>query len=245
MSVNQSYHPADLMVLTIAKQLQDGERVFHGVASPLPMLAVHIARELHAPNLVYLSIAGGIDAKPEQFPRLTTADARLTTGTAAYFPLSEIFDLSARGELDVAFLSGVQFDGQGNLNMSVIGDFDQPKVRLPGGAGSAALLPTVKRAILWKTKHDRRGFVEKLDFHTASGNVDKIVTPLGVFVKEEGALKLWGLFPGRTLAEVQENTGFKVELSRDFHEIPEPTKEELELLDRLDPEKVRYVEWGN
>lgn len=243
MSVNQSYHPADLMVLTIAKELKDGERVFHGVASPLPMLAVQVAKELHAPDLVYLSIAGGINGKPEQYPRFTTADARLTTGTAAYFPLSEIFDLSARGELDVAFLSGVQFDGQGNLNMSAIGDFHHPKVRLPGGAGSAALLPTVKRAILWKTKHDRRGFVEKLDFLTASGNVDKIITPLGVFVKEEGHLKLWGLFPGHTIEEVQENTGFELLLSADFHEIQEPTKEELALLDRLDPEKVRYVEF--
>jgi glutaconate CoA-transferase subunit B len=243
MSVHQSYHPADLMVLTIAKELKDGERVFHGVASPLPMLAVQVAKELHAPDLVYLSIAGGINGKPERYPHITTADARLTTGTAAYFPLSEIFDLSARGELDVAFLSGVQFDRQGNLNMSAIGDFHHPKVRLPGGAGSAALLPTVKRAILWKTKHDCRGFVEKLDFLTASGNVDKIITPLGVFVKEEGALKLWAIFPGHTIEEIQENTGFELHLSRDFHEIQEPSKEELELLDRLDPEKVRYVEF--
>lgn len=244
MSRQESYTSADLMVLALAKLINNGERVFHGVASPLPMLAIQVARLLHAPDLVYLSIAGGVEARPDAYPKYSTADYRLLKGATAYFNLTEIFDLSARGGLDVAFLSGVQIDGEGKINMSVIGDFSQPKVRLPGGAGSAALLPTVKRAILWRTKHDRKGFVDQLDFHTGAGNVDKVVTPLGVFSKEEGLLKLWRLFPGHTIAEVEENTGFELQLSDDFAFSPEPSAKELELLNYLDPDQVRLVEFA-
>ena len=97
--------------------------------------------------------------------------------------LADLFDLSARGRLDVAFLSGVQIDAEGRINMSAIGSYEQPKVRLPGGAGSAMLMPTARRVILWRTKHDPRTFVERLDFVTAAGNVDRVVTPLGIFAR--------------------------------------------------------------
>ena len=102
--------------------------------------------------------------------------------------LTDLFDLAARGRLDTAFLSGVQIDGAGRINMSVIGDFARPTVRLPGGAGSAALMPRAKRTILWRTKHDPRVFVERLDFVTAQGNVDRVVTPLCVFRRRDGRL---------------------------------------------------------
>ena len=92
--------------------------------------------------------------------------------------LTDLFDLAASQRLDTAFLSGVQIDGQGRTNMSVIGQFDAPKVRLPGGAGSAAIMPRAKRTLIWRTKHDRRVFVDRLDFVTAAGNVDRVVTPL-------------------------------------------------------------------
>ena len=108
----------------------------------------------------------------------------------ASFPLMEVFDLSMRGGLDVAFLSGVQFDNRGGVNASVIGDYQKPKVRLPGGAGSAVLIPTAKRAIIWRTKHDTRTFCDHLDFVTARGNVSDIVTPLCVFTMYGGELIL-------------------------------------------------------
>lgn len=128
--------------------------------------------------------------------------------------------------------------------MSTIGDFNRPKIRLPGGAGSAALLPTVKRAILWKSKHDRRGLVEQVDFITATGNVDKVITPLGIFTKEDGILKLWRVFPHSSLEEIKENTGFSIQLAPDFAIETEPNAEELLLLQELDPENMRLVEFS-
>ena len=124
------------MAVVMARLLRNGERVFHGVASPLPMVAILLAKRLHAPTLVYLNIAGSVDPAPVSLTKSSTGPA-LLAGSATLVTLADLFDLSARGELHTAFLSAVQIDGAGRINMSVIGDFDHPKVRLPGGAGSA------------------------------------------------------------------------------------------------------------
>src|SRR5436190_17742210 len=154
--------PDIMMPIAIARMLRNGETVFHGVASPLPMVAILVARRLHAPDLIYLNITGSTDPAPEHLPR-STVDPALFAHTRSRVTLTDLFDLSARGMLDTAFLSGVQIDRQANINMSLIpgagGDLQRPKVRLPGGAGSAAIMPSAKRTILWRTKHDPRTFV--------------------------------------------------------------------------------------
>jgi glutaconate CoA-transferase, subunit B len=225
------------MAVAIARLLHDGETVFHGVASPLPMVATLLAKRTNAPDLVYLSIAGGVDADPSRLPE-TTTDPVLLEGARARVTLSEIFDLSARGRLDVAFLSGVQIDGQGRVNMSAIGPFDAPKVRLPGGAGSALLMPTAKRVILWRAKHDPRIFVERLDFVTAAGNVDRVVTPLCVFRRVGGRLAVESIHPGVTPDELRDATGFPVDVGPDTPVTLPPTARELATLAELDPERV-------
>src|SRR3712207_6200442 len=136
---------SDLMAVAMARLLRDGETVFHGVASPLPMVAILLAKRLHAPNLVYLNISGSIDPRPDRLP-VSTVDPTLLRGTRALVTLTDLFDLSARGRLDTAFLSGVQIDGQGRINLSAIGPYAYPDVRLPGGAGSATLMPKIGRA---------------------------------------------------------------------------------------------------
>lgn len=232
-----------IMVVALARLLRDGETVFHGVASPLPMVATLLAKRLHAPDLTYLNITGGIDAEPERLP-ISTVDPSLLRGTRALVTLTDLFDLSARGRLDTAFLSGVQIDGQGRINMSVIGPFAQPKVRLPGGAGSAALMPTAKRTILWRTKHDPRVFVERLDFVTASGNVDRVVTPLCVFVRRDGQLAVESIHPGIEPDVLRAATGFPVEVDASTPVTPPPTEHELAALAALDPERVIESEFS-
>ena len=138
----------------------------------------------------------------------------------------------------MAFLSGVQIDGAGRINMSAIGDFARPKVRLPGGAGSAALMPTAKRVLLWRTKHDPRVFVDRLDFVTAAGNVDRVVTPLCVFVRRDGRLEAESLHPGVTPEELRAATGFAVEVGPGTPVTPPPTAAELAALRAVDPDEV-------
>ncbi len=234
---------ADIMACVIARLLEDGQRVFHGVASHLPMVGMHLARNLHAPNLVYLNIAGGVNPKLSASDRFTSAGPAHFDNAEAYFPLADVFDLSMRGELDVAFLSGVQFDAVGHVNASVIGDYHKPKVRLPGGAGSAVLIPTAKRAILWRTKHDLRTFVPKVDFVTTCGNTWRLVTPLCVFAFQNGQWELDSIHPTSSLEEVEANTGFPL-VYQAVRFTPPPTQQELALLKRIDPSNLRRLEFA-
>lgn len=235
---------ADLMCVATARLLRDGETVFFGLASPLVMVSVLLARATHAPNLTFLSIPGSVDAALEALPR-STVDGLLLTGSKGIFPLADIFDLSARGRLDTVFLSGVQIDARGAINMSAIGDDPlRPRVRLPGGAGSALLLPTARRAILWRTRHDTRTFVERLDFTTASGNTSHVVTPLCIFERgPDGRLRVASVHPWTSPEEVRERTGFAVEIGGDVPVTPAPTPDELALLERIDPGRVRAAEF--
>jgi glutaconate CoA-transferase subunit B len=231
--------PWDMMAVAMARLLESGETVFHGVASPLPMVAILLAKHLHAPDLTYLNITGAIDADPTTLP-VSTVDPALLRGTRALVTLADLFDLSARGRLDVAFLSGVQIDCEGRINLSAIGPYAHPDVRLPGGAGSAMLMPTARRVILWRTKHDPRTFVDRLDFVTAAGNVDRVVTPLGIFVRREGSrqLDVESLHPGVTPAAFRDATGFAVDVGPETAVTPAPSVDELMMLRSIDPTGV-------
>lgn len=242
MKTSSTARVSDVMVCAIANMLQDGERVFHGVSSQLPMVAMMLAKQLHAPRLVHLNIPGGVNPASIKQTSYSSAGAELLRSSEAVFPLEEIFDLSMRGGLDVAFLGGVQFDVHGNVNASVIGDYHKPKVRLPGGAGSAVLIPTAKKAIIWRTKHDKRTFVEQVDFVTTRGNLWKIVTPLCIFEYREGRLELDSIHPHSSLEEVQANTGFEVRF-RELRVTPQPTMRELQALRQIDPYDYRSKEF--
>jgi glutaconate CoA-transferase subunit B len=102
----------EMMAVAMARLLRDGETVFHGVASPLPMVATLLAKRLQAPNVVYLNITGSVDPEPERLP-VSTVDPALLRGTRSLVTLTDLFDLAARGRLDVAFLSGAQIDQEG------------------------------------------------------------------------------------------------------------------------------------
>ena len=239
---DSEYRICDIMICAMARTIQDGNTIFHGVSSHMPMIATLLAKKTHAPNAVHLNIPGGVDPSPAKLYKYTSAGAELLERSCAYFPLQEVFDLSMRGRLDVAFLSGIQFDVNGNVNASVIGDYHRPKVRMPGGAGSAVLIPTAKRAVLWRTKHDKRTFVEKVDFVTTRGNIDRIVTPLCVFKYENGRLVLDSVHPTSSIQEVKENTGFAID-TMDYRYTELPTEKELSILKMIDPNDYRNIEF--
>jgi glutaconate CoA-transferase, subunit B len=237
-----AYGVPELMAIAMARLLEDGEVVFQGVNSPLPMVAIALARRLQAPNLVYLNISGGIDPCPRYLPASTTA-AELAHGSASLFNNEDFYDLCARGGIDTAFLGAVQIDGAGRTNVSVIGDHIRPKVRLPGGGGAAMIMATARRVILWRTQHNRRAFVERLDFVTAAGNVDRVVTPLCVLQRRNGRLVVEALFPGTSAGDVTANTGFPLDVPADCPSLAAPTEHELALLAAVDPGRVREMEF--
>lgn len=240
--MNMNYRIQDIMITTMSHLIQNEDLVFHGVSSHMPMISLMLAKETHAKDAIYLNIPGGIDPTSVNMKKYTSAGDELYNRAVSEITLAEVFDLSMRGDLDVAFLSGIQFDKFGNVNASVIGDYHKPKVRMPGGAGSAVLIPTAKRAIIWRTKHDRRTFVEHVDFITTRGNIDRIVTPLCVFKFENGELKLDTIHPTSSLEEVIANTAFPIKYD-EIRFTAVPTKEELRLLNRMDPKDYRSIEF--
>ncbi|HEU5327138.1 MAG TPA: CoA-transferase [Thermomicrobiales bacterium] len=233
---------ADLMAVCLARLIRDSEVVLQGVGSPLPLVAIALARATHAPQAVALSVAGGVNASPARLAR-SSADPALAAGAAAVFANDDFYDLCARGKIDLAFLGAVQIDAQGRTNVSAIGDYARPKVRLPGGGGAAMILPTARRVVLWRTRHDRRTFVERLDFVTGAGNVDRVVTSLAVLRRVDGRLTLESVHCWSTVKVVREHTGFALPAPDSVPPTPPPTAGELAALADVDPERVRDLEW--
>ena len=237
-----SYGPAEMMIVSMARLLRDGELVCHGVGSILPSVAILLARRTHAPNLTHVNIGGGVNAWPAGLPRSSGAGQWLAHSAVALSNV-EFYTMAMRGMIDTMFLGAVQIDAQGRANSSVIGSFHQPKVRLPGGGGAAVLMQVCRRVILWRTQHTRRVFVSHLDFVTATGNVEQVVTPFCVFGRRDGRLVLEGIHPYSSREQIQENMDFPVVIDEGCQVVPEPTEEELAALEELDPERVRDREF--
>jgi glutaconate CoA-transferase subunit B len=237
------YAPADIMACAMARQIRDHEITFVGVNSPLPLAAVELARRHHAPRANFVSVGGGVNPKVERIIAATSS-AELGRGSASIFDNQEVYGLNGRGGIDLTFLGMAQVDSRGRVNSSYVGDRDRPKVRFPGGGGAPAILPKAKRAILWRAGHSRSIFVDKVEFVTSQGNLERIVTPLCVFRFADGALRLDSVHPGVAREELADRTGFTIANLADAPETPEPTDKELEILRSIDPGNVRRIEFG-
>jgi glutaconate CoA-transferase subunit B len=236
------YTRADMMAVAMARLIADRERVFVGVNSPLPLVAATLALEVHAPSADFITIAGGINARPPAL-RAATSSPRLSEGSASVFDNEDFYGLNARGGIDVCFLGLAQVDAHGNVNSSFVGGQSRPAVRFPGGGGAAVILPLTRRAILWRADHSPRIFVERCEFVTSAGNIDRIVTPLCVFRKRDGRLEIESIHPYVERDELQRQTGFSIPGLDQAPVTPEPDSRELAALGRVDPNRVRESEF--
>jgi len=221
------------IVVNLARQIRPGEIAFSGVNSTLAMLACLLAKRAYDFHFTYLNVAGGVEPVPKTIPH-SSSDPALIAGSPAIFANEDFYDLCARGALDLVFLGCAQVDGEGRTNVSVIGEWKNPRVRLPGGGGAAVMMPTAKRVVTWRTEHSVRALVERLDFVTAAGNLQTVVTPIAVFQKRDGRLALESHDPRVTLAEVIRRTGFRFDASRAKLTAP-VTPRERAALESLDP----------
>ena len=221
------------IVTNLARFVRPNEVTFSGVNSTLPMLACLLAKRAYDFDFVYINVAGGVQPTPSKIP-ISSSDPVLSEGSTAIFANEDFYDLCTRGRMDLCFLGAAQIDGQGRTNVSSIGDWHNPKVRLPGGGGGAVMLPTARRAVTWRTEHSKRTMVETLDFITAAGGMHGVVTPLGVFIKREGRLALQSWHPQASLDEVVSRTGFAFDAT-DAAPTPPPTQREIDGLRQLDP----------
>ncbi|MGI6467558.1 MAG: CoA-transferase [Syntrophomonadaceae bacterium] len=242
------YGKPEMMAVAIMRMISDGDIVFHGLASSTPMVAMKAAKAL-GKNFTYVTLSDGVDHDYLRPPVVaSTLTANTYEGSVATFGLDEIFDLYASGKGDIAFLSCLQMDQTGRIAMSYLGGtYDNPKLRGPGGAGSATLTPVTKKVIIWKPQHDKRTFVEHVDFATTSPPLDKeftVITTLCIFKKPAGEklLKVDRIFPYTTLEEVKENTGWTIDQT-DVPVMDPPTEEELAALKKVDPNNILHFEF--
>src|SRR2546428_1994497 len=232
-----------MMAAVAARELSDGEVVFVGIG--LPNLACNLARRLHAPHLVLIYESGAVGAAPERLP-ISIGDPSLVTDSLSVCPMFDIFSYYLQGGLiDVGFLQGAQIDRFGNLNTTVVGDYTQPAVRLPG-SGGACEIAILARRVLVITPQSERCFPERGDFITSPGFVDgpetrrrlgmpgggpaMVITNLGCYEFMGGEMMLTLLHPECTLEKVRNNTGWDVRISPRLKITDGPTKEEVRLI---------------
>jgi glutaconate CoA-transferase, subunit B len=242
---NLFYTPSEMMTVVAARALRPDDICFVGIGAP--SAACNLARATRAPNLKLIYESGTINTQPRVLP-LSIGDGELCDTALMTVSVPEMFRYWLQGErMSVGFLGGAQIDRYANLNTTVVGDYDKPKVRLPGGGGAPEIAISCKEIFITMAM-GKRAFVEKLPFITSLGhgagpggreglNVatkgpTKVITDLCVFEPdpETRELTVTVLYPHATREMVQENCGWTVKFAADLREEEAPTAAELETL---------------
>jgi len=248
------YNPNELLICTASRLMPDSTTAFIGTG--IPMLAASLAQKMQAPNLVAIFEFGGTGAILEDLP-LAVGERRTFHRAVAASGILDTVETAQRGFVEYGFLGGAQIDPYGNLNSTVIGDHDKPKVRLPGSGGGNDV-----GSHCWHTialmQHDSRRFVEKVDFITTPGYLEgpgarekaglppdtgpyRVVTTLAVlgYHPESKRMMLLATQPGVSVEQVLENTGFELQLADEIESSPPPSEQELRILrDEVDQDKL-------
>ena len=237
--------PDELMSVAAARALRDGQVCFVGIG--LPSTAANLARRLHAPDLVLIYESGTLDTRPDELP-LSIGDGGLATSALTVISVPEVFNYWLQpGRIDVGFLSGAQIDRFGNLNTTVIGEYDEPLVRLPGAGGAPEIAASCREVVV-VMRQRARAFVEQVDFVTSVGfgtgpddrellglrgrGPTRVITDLGVLEPHPEAkeLVLTAVHAGVSVEEVRAQTGWELQVSADLAVTPPPTQAELTTL---------------
>jgi glutaconate CoA-transferase, subunit B len=226
------YTTDEMMTVEAARRLDDGSVCFVGIG--LPSLAANLARRTHAPRAVLIYESGPIGSKPT-VPPLSIGDGELAETADFTVSVPEMFAYWLQGgRIDVGFLGAAQIDRHGNLNSTVIGPYDAPKVRLPG-AGGAPEIATNVRDVFVLLRQSARAFVDRVDFVSSVGSrVRVVVTDLGILEPDEdGELTLTRLHPGATVEQARAATGWELKVAPQPGQTEPPTDAELEALREL------------
>jgi len=245
------YSSIELLASVASRMLEDKKSVFVGTG--LPMVAAMLAQKTHAPNLLIVFEAGGIGPLIPVLP-ISVGDSRTFWKAVAASSMHDSMSISQAGHLDYGFLGAAQIDMYGNINTTVIGPWEKPKVRLPGSGGANDVGSLCHRTIIIM-RQEKRKFVEKVTFLTTPGYLTgpgarekaglpegtgpyRVITQLGVYGFDESTkrMKLISVHPGVTVEDVKANTGFELLIPEAVTETKPPSREELEILRKeIDP----------
>jgi glutaconate CoA-transferase subunit B len=247
------YTPTEIMITSSARALAGERVVFVGVG--LPNIACNLARRTVAPELELVYESGVFGARPARLP-LSIGDPALVSGATSVCTMAELFmNYLQGGRIEVAFLGGAQIDRYGNLNTTVIGDYQHPEVRLPGSGGACEIAIHAKRVFI-VMRLMKRAFVERVDFVTSPGHLrggaseriaqripgggpELVVTDKAIlrFDRATGEMMLASVHPGIALDDVQAEVCWPLQVSEPLGVTEAPTAEELRLIrEELDSE---------
>jgi len=259
---------AEALIFQIAQTIEDGILAFHGFGSPLVQMALHLAKQTHAPNLILVAGATyGVNPTPD-FLTPTSNDWAMDRGAECSLGIEELFDLAASGRMGRMFLSGLQIDRWGNMNVTQLGN-DKLKLKLPGGGGGCNLSCDVNRLTIWTAAHHTQAspkqkprfrLVESCDFITNLGHrtvdnrlrrdlklqglgPDRLVTELGVFdFDEAGHARLINVYPDTDVDIIRSHTEFDFPVSDQLTVTELPDAAMLKIMRNLDPMGVHRKE---
>ncbi|RAU47130.1 CoA-transferase subunit beta [Pseudomonas sp. RIT412] len=244
-----TYTTSEMMTVAAARRLRNGAVCFVGIG--LPSKAANLARLTSSPDVVLIYESGPIGAKPDVLP-LSIGDGELAETADTVVSTSEIFRYWLQGgRVDVGFLGAAQVDRFGNINTTVVGDYHQPKVRLPGAGGAPEIAGSAKEVLII-LKQSPRTFVSTLDFVTSVGHGEGgdsrkrlglpgagpvgIITDLCIMEPEPGTHEfvVTTLHPGVTREQVIEATGWEVRFAEQVSMSEAPSEYELSALRDLE-----------
>ena len=239
------FTPEEMMTVAAARALKNDDVCFVGIGAP--SAACNLARLTHAPDITLIYESGTIGTRPDVLP-LSIGDGELCETSLTTVPVAEMFRYWLQGgRISVGFLGAAQIDRFGNINTTVVGDYDHPKVRLPGGGGAPEIAVSCGEIFI-TMKQSKRGFVETIDFVTSLGHgtggdsrarlgvetrgPTRMMTDLACWEPdpESREFTVVSLHPGVTREQVQDTVGWPVAFADTLHETPPPTDEELTVL---------------
>jgi len=245
-----SYTSTELLACAAARLLEDKKSVLVGTG--LPMIAALLAQRMQAPNLLIIFEAGGIGPQVPVLP-ISVGDSRTFHRAVAASSMHDVMSACQAGYVDYGFLGAAMLDARGNINTTVIGDWERPTTRLPGSGGANDLGSLCHRTIII-VRQDKRRFVEKVDFITTPGYLDgpgareraglpegtgpyRVISQLGIYSFDQATkrLQLLALHPGVTVEDIQAKSSFEILISDEIQTTQPPTEEERRLLHEIDP----------
>jgi len=246
-----TYDATEMMTVAAARALRNDDICFVGIG--MPSAACNLARLTHAPDITLIYESGTIATKPDVLP-LSIGDGELCDTALTTVSVPEMFRYWLQGgRFTVGFLGGAQIDRFANLNTTVVGLYEKPKTRLPGGGGAPEISSSCGEIFIIM-RQAPRSFVEKLDFVTSFGHGEggdhrarigiktkgptRLITDLALFEPEPHTREMIvsSMHPGVTREQIQANTGWPVRFARELAVTAAPNQEELTVLREL---KVR------
>lgn len=232
--------PAETVVALLALQIEDGAVVATGVASPLAILAIAVARATHAPDLTYLACVGSLD--PDISTLLPSSeDLGYLEGRSAEITIPDLFDHARRGRVDTVFFGAAEVDAIGRTNMTASGSLERPRTKFPGVAGAATLRQWVHRPVLLVPRQSRRNLVPEVQVATTHDprRTVRLISDLGVFELGAAGARLTARHPWATAEDIAERTGFEFTVDEALPVTSLPDARTITAMRALDPRGYR------